>query len=202
VIKYKPHLLTVTIDTGNPMPESSKQIFHPRKQHVSQHDAFEMAPQPFDHIQARTIWRQPEYLDLVPMCSEPLPDRLGLVKPPIVTDQTNLSPSISADQGHQKGKKVPPAFILGYCVNDLAAVIIYPTVDHTLFVLARRRNLELLADRPPTSVSRLDEGESPFHLGRPEPPRHRLSPLFFQACKAFFSPFRTPVCLVCPLGYA
>ena len=84
-IKHQSHLVAATIDTGNATPKSGFQILYAGKQQVGQHRAFRMVPQPFNQVQARTIWRQPEDFDLIPMRSEPLPDGLGLMKPPIAT---------------------------------------------------------------------------------------------------------------------
>ena len=110
MIKYKSHLLAVTIDTGNTMSESSNQVFHRREQHIGQHRAFEVTPETFNQIQARTIRRQPENGDLIPMCSETLLNGLGMVKSPIVTNQTNPWPGISGQQGHQKKEESSDRF--------------------------------------------------------------------------------------------
>ena len=126
------HFVSMAVDAGEAAAKRGDQIVHRDKQHVGQYRPFDMTPQPFDHVQARAIRRQPEDVDLVPMRSEPLPDSLGLMKPPIVTDQTNLSPGISGDQGHQKDKKVPAAFGPGHRLNDLAALVIDPAIDHLL----------------------------------------------------------------------
>lgn len=94
MIKHKSHLFAVTIDTGNTTTKGRDQIIYTDKQHIGQYRAFEVTPEPFNQVQARTIRRQPEDFDLIPMRSEPLMDCLGMMKPPIVTDQTNLSPGI------------------------------------------------------------------------------------------------------------
>jgi len=160
MIKYKSHLLSLTIDTGNAMSESSNQISHRREQHIGQHRAFEVTPETFNQVQTRTIRRQPEHGDLIPMCSEPLTDGFGMVKSPIVTNKANLSPSISGHQSHQKEKKIMAALGLGYGINDLAGLVINSAIDDPLFILARRRNLGLLADRAP----HLRQGRMPMNL--------------------------------------
>jgi hypothetical protein len=135
--KHESHLVAVTINPSNATAKSSHQILHCGKQHIRQDRALQMPPQPFDHIQSRTIRWQPEQLNLIPMRLEPLPHRFGFMKPPVVTDQPNLPASIRGCQGDQEGKEVLPAFGLGHRIDDLAGLVIDPTVDYPLFVLGR-----------------------------------------------------------------
>ena len=72
---------------------------------------------------------------------------LEVLKPPIVTDQTNPSSGIGGYQSNQKDKKVLTIFGLGHRVNYLSGLVTDTTVDHPLFIFARRRNLRLLAYR-------------------------------------------------------
>lgn len=67
MIKHKFHLVAASIATSNTTVKSGYQILYAGKQHVSQHHAFKMIPQPFAQVQARTVRRQPEDVDLVPM---------------------------------------------------------------------------------------------------------------------------------------
>jgi len=112
-----------------------------------------MTPQPFDHAQVRTVQRQPKDLDLIPVRLEPLQHSFGLMKRPVIADQTNLSASISGYQRYQKCKKVLAAFSLGCRVGDPTAVVVYPTIDYQLFILAGGGNLRLLTDDCPHWVS-------------------------------------------------
>jgi hypothetical protein len=106
MIIHKAPLFAATIDTGNATPESRNKIFHSREQHIGQHRAFEIIPEPFNQVQTRTVRRQLKNFNLIPMFSKPLlPDRLSMMKSPVATDQMNLSPGIDGDQGNQKDKK-------------------------------------------------------------------------------------------------
>ena len=160
MIKHKSHLLAVPVDTGNTMSECGSQIFHRREQYVGQHRAFKVAPKSFNQVQARAIRRQPEHGNPITMTVEPLSDGLGMMESPIVANQANLSPGISGHQGHQKHKEIMAALGLGYCINDLAGLVIDSTIDHPLFILPRRRNLGLLAHRAP----HLRQGRMPMNL--------------------------------------
>jgi len=190
MIKHKSHL--VAADPGNALAKSSYQIRHSGKQHIGQDRAFEMSPESFNHIKSRTIWRQPERPNVVTMGFEPLPHRFGLMKPPVVADQPNLSASIGSYQNDQEGKKVLSTFGLGQRVGDLAhplrAWVPGNRARHRLPAFRFCLGQGSLAADPPatTSASMGDVGGSPSRLGRPEPPWHRLSSLFFQANKVFF----------------
>jgi len=76
------------------------------------------------------------------------------MKPSVIADQPNLSASVNGYHRREKCKKVPTAFSFGYRVNNLAGFVVYPTIDHSLFILARRWNLRLLPDRCPHPCQR------------------------------------------------
>ena len=124
MIKHESHLFAVAIDTGNTTPESNHQVLYIGEEHIGQHGAFKVAPETFNQVQAWTIRWQPEHFDLIPMRSEPLVDSLGMMKPPVVTDQTNLLSGIRGYQGNQKDKKILATFGLGHRVNYPAGLVI------------------------------------------------------------------------------
>jgi len=95
MIKDEVHFISMAVDAGNAAAKRSDQIVHRDKQYVGQDRTLVMTPQPFYHVQARTVWRQPKHLDLIPVRLEPLQHRFGLMKPSIIADQPNLSASIS-----------------------------------------------------------------------------------------------------------
>jgi len=90
MIEDEVHFISMAVDAGGTTAKGGDQIVHRDKQHIGQYRTLDMAPQSFDHVQARTVWGQPKHLDMIPVRLEPLQDRLGLMKPPvIVTRQHN-----------------------------------------------------------------------------------------------------------------
>ena len=113
MVEDETHFVSMTVDAKNASAKSRDEIVHRGKQDIGQHGAFEMSPETFDQVQARTIRRQPEDFDAVPVHFEPAPYRLGLMEPGIVADQTHLPSGIGRDQDAQEQQKVLSAFGLG-----------------------------------------------------------------------------------------
>lgn len=161
MIKYESHMITMSVNTTDAAPEGGNQIIHRTEQNVGQYRTFQMAPQPFDQIQVRTVRRQPENAESVGILRQERFHRLGMVKASIVADQTNLMTGIGFQQNRQKGDEVPAAFGLGHRVDNATRGVIHAAINNLLGVLAGRRNFGLSAFWRPQTM----QGGQAMQLG-------------------------------------
>ena len=57
MIEDEVHFISAAVYASDAAAKRTDQIIHRDKKHVGQYRTLDMTPQPFDHIQARTVWR-------------------------------------------------------------------------------------------------------------------------------------------------
>ena len=154
MLEHESHLVTPSIHARDTKPESSDQVVERLVEHVCQDGAFQMAPQPLDQIQARTVGRQPvnSNSDLPAVLIEPLSYGIGVMKPAVVAHQANLATRISPQQCYQEYQEVRSRFGWSDCVGDPPSSVVDSTIDHGFLVLPGGWDLRLRADRCPDSA--------------------------------------------------
>ena len=149
MIEHESHFIAAAINASDTSAECLGQVIYVSEQNIGQDGAFEMAPQPFDEIQARTIRRQPVNLDLLAVRRQPFVHRLGMMKTPVVTYQADFSPGIDFHEKHKEFQKVYTALGGGDGVSNLAGDVVHTAVGHPLFIFSRCRYLRLAAHLGP-----------------------------------------------------
>jgi len=154
MIEHESHAVAVAVDPGDSLAEGSHEVVHRLEEDVGQDRPFEMSPQPFNQVQARAVRRQPVDFEAIPMGFQPRVNRLCVMEPAVVADQTDLASVIGGDQGGQEGDKLRTAFLVRHRVGDPPGGEVDAAVDDLLFVLARGGNFRLDADRRPQARER------------------------------------------------
>jgi hypothetical protein len=153
VVEHEAHALAVARHASHSLAEGGDPVGQAFVQDVGQHRAFEVTPEPFDQVEARRVWRQPVDLDPIAVLCEPLLDRLGGVESPVVADQQNLLAQVLRQQRHQKRQEGRTAFGFRHGVGQSARLVVHPSLDHPLLVLAGGRHFwaaRLLKEWPAT----------------------------------------------------
>ena len=149
MVEHKAHSISVPVESGDAAPAGRYQIIDVLAQYIGQHGTFQVSPKPFNQVQARAVWRQPEHGDLIRVSLQPGLDRLGMMKPTVVADQTNLTARVGGHQCDQKCQEFCAALFVGHRVGDLARGEIHSAVDDFLLILARSGDFGLCPDRRP-----------------------------------------------------
>src|ERR1700722_7485054 len=95
VVEHESHTIVMAINSSDAALKGRLEIFQTVEEHIGNHGAFQMSPEPLDQIQAWRIRRQPEDLDAVAMFRQPTPDSLGVVEAAVVADQADLAAGVS-----------------------------------------------------------------------------------------------------------
>ena len=146
MIEDESHAVAVAVDPGDSLAEGRHQIIHRLKEYVGQDRPLEMSPQAFDQIQTRAVRWQPEYFDAIPMGFQPRVNRLGVMEPSVVADQTDFASGIGVHQRDQEDEELRSTLLVRYGIGDPPAGEVHAAVNDLLFVLARRGNLRLDPD--------------------------------------------------------
>lgn len=154
MVEHESHFVSMAVDPGDAVAKRGHQVIDRPEQHVGQDGSFQMAPQPFDQVETRAVRRQPEDGDLIGMLGQERPHRLRVMETSVVADEANLPAGIGSQQDDQERDEVPAALGVGHRVGDPAGGIVDTPVNDLLLVLARGRNLGLLADRRPHAGQR------------------------------------------------
>ncbi len=149
MFEHESHLIATAIDPRHAQLEGGHQVVECVVEHVRQDGAFEMSPQSLDQIETRTVWRQPIDSDLPAVLMQPLTYSLSVMKPAVVANQSDLATRISSQQCDQEYDEVGSRLRWGDRVGDPTGGVIDATIDHSLLVLSRCRNLRLRSDRCP-----------------------------------------------------
>ncbi len=197
MVEHEAHSVTVPIDSANTLAERRDQIPQVLEQDVRQDCPLEMAPQPFDEVQARTVRRQPVDRDPVGVGLQPLLDCPRVMEPAIVAYQADLATGVCLDEGNQEDQEVHPALAVGDGVRDLGRRVIDATIDNLLLVLAGCRDLRLGAHRRPHPRQRRMPMDLHLVLEN-QSLRSVLLQRFFLADAVGSWPSRTPPRRVCP----
>src|ERR1700679_2658521 len=133
------------------MPKGDLQVFQRFVEHVGQYGAFDMPPQAFDQIQARTVWRQPKDSKLLAMQIKKFKDGFRLMEAAVVADEHNGATGIAFQQGDQEQQELRPALVIRNRVGEFAAPIVHAPIHDTFLVLPGGGNFRLLAHRCPAA---------------------------------------------------
>lgn len=197
MVEHKSHSISMPVDAGDAGAAGGNEIVDRLKQYVGQDGAFQMAPQSFDRIQARAARRKPKHGDLIGVGLQPRPHRLGMVKPSVVAHQTNLAACVGRHEGDEEGDNLRTALLVGHGVGDFAGGEIHAAVHDFLFILARRGDFGLDADRRPHPGQGGAAMDLDFVLKDQRFGGVGLQG-FFLSERAVFRPFRRPLRLVLP----
>ena len=149
VIEHETHLLSMAIDACDAATKGSFEFGQLGEKDISDHRSFQMPPQAFDEIEARTVRWQPEDADAVAVGRQPSVNCLGMVKASVVADQANHAPRVGQKQRRQERQEVGATLGVRNRMGDLARGIVHTTISDLFLVLARRGNFRLAADRRP-----------------------------------------------------
>ena len=154
MIEHESHAVAMAVDPGDPLAEGSHEIVHRLEEDVGQDRPFEMSPQPFNQVQARAVGRQPEDFEAISMGSQPRVNRLRVMEPAVVADQTDFASAIGGDQSDQEDEELRSTLLVRHGIGDPPAGEVHAAIDDLLFVLARGGNFRLDADRRPQARER------------------------------------------------
>jgi hypothetical protein len=151
VVEHESHPVSVAVDPGYAGSKGRDQFIQAREQNVGENGSFQMAPQPFDRIQARAVRWQPVNFDSIGICGQPLLIRLRVMELAVIAHKADLAAGVSLDQCDQEKQEVHATLAIGDRVRDLARRIIDSTVDHLFFVLTGRWDFWLCSHGRPHS---------------------------------------------------
>ena len=135
MIVHETHSFLVPIDSRHTATEGGHQVLDVGEQHVGQHGSFQMAPQSLDQVQTRTVGRQPEDYEAMPVGLQPCLDRLRVMEPTVVADQSNLATGVGGHQSDQEAQELASALFVGHGVRHPSGGEIDASVHDLLFVL-------------------------------------------------------------------
>ena len=136
MIKHESYLTAVAADLSNTTTKGNNQIINGTKQHIRQNGALQMAPQPFDQVQAGARRQQPKYSQHVTVFAEAVGHCLDMVKSTIVTGQRDLPPHVRLNHRHRKGQKVQSTFACGHRMGNPFGDTIHRATDGLFVVLS------------------------------------------------------------------
>ena len=149
MVEHESHSISMPVEASDAGAAGGDEIVDGLKQYIGQHGAFQMSPKSFDQMEAGAVGRQPEHGDLVRVSLQSGLDRVGMMKPSVVADQTDSPAGVGGRQGDEEGDELRAALLVGHRVGDFAGGEIHAAVDDLLFVLARCGDFGLRPDRRP-----------------------------------------------------
>jgi hypothetical protein len=149
VLEHEIHLIATSVDSRDTKPEGGDQVVERLVQPIRQDGAFQVAPQPLDQVQARTVGGQPVNPDLPAVLLEPLPYSVSVMKPTVVTNQANLATRVCPQQRYQEYQEIRSRLGWSDRVGDPSSSVVDSTIHHGFLVLPGGRDLRLRADRSP-----------------------------------------------------
>jgi len=109
VLEHKPHGVAFAIEALDSFVERGDQIVECPIEHIGQYRPFQVTPQPFNEIEARTVWREPVDPDLMTMFFQKRSDRVSVMKSTVVAHQADSPPLIGQQQCRQERDEVGTA---------------------------------------------------------------------------------------------
>jgi hypothetical protein len=149
VVEHESHLITTSVDSRDTTSESGDQVVERLVQPIRQDGAFQVAPQPLDQVQARTVGGQPVNPNLPAVLLEPLPYSISVMKPTVVTNQANLATRICPQQRYQEYQEIRSRLGWSDRVGDPSSSVVDSTIHHGFLVLPGGRDLRLRTDWRP-----------------------------------------------------